>query len=68
MIAQTVPAWLRLLALDGALATGEPRTLRNRVLHAAAQLIRGGRRRRWKIAADWPEETCCSRWAASPAG
>jgi len=54
MIAQTLLAWLRLLALDGALARAEPRTLRYRVLHAAARLIRGGRRRRWKIAAGWP--------------
>jgi hypothetical protein len=28
MIAQTLLAWLRLLALDGALARAEPRTLR----------------------------------------
>jgi hypothetical protein len=54
MIAQTLLAWLRLLALDGALARAEPRTLRYKVLHAAARLIRGGRRRRWKIAAGWP--------------
>jgi hypothetical protein len=25
-----------------------------RILHAAARLVRGGRRRRWKIAANWP--------------
>jgi hypothetical protein len=54
MIAQTLLAWLRLLALDGQLAKAEPRTLRYQVLHAAARLARGGRRRRWKIAAGWP--------------
>jgi hypothetical protein len=54
MIAQILLAWLKLLALAGTLATAEPRTLRYRVLHAAARLIRGGRRRRWKIAASWP--------------
>ena len=52
MTAQILLAWLRLLALDGDLATAEPKTLRYRVLHAAARLVRGGRRRRLKIAAD----------------
>lgn len=54
MIAQTLLAWLKLLALDGDLAKAEPRTLRYRILHAAARLVRGGRRRRWKFAANWP--------------
>jgi hypothetical protein len=38
-------AWLKLLALDGDLARAEPRTLRYQILHAAAPLIRSGRRR-----------------------
>jgi hypothetical protein len=46
MIACTLLAWLKLLALDGDLARAEPKTLRYRVLHAAARLVRGGRRRR----------------------
>jgi hypothetical protein len=50
-------AWLRLLALDGALARAEPKTLRYRILHAAARLVHGGRRRQLKIQATWP-------WAA----
>jgi len=54
MMAQILLAWLKLLALDGDLAKAEPKTLRYRVLHAAARLVRGGRRRRWKIAANWP--------------
>jgi DDE family transposase len=54
LIAATLLAWLRLLALDGPLAMAEPKTLRYRVLHAAARLVRGGRRRRLKIAAAWP--------------
>jgi hypothetical protein len=54
MTAQTLLAWLKLLALDGDLARAEPKTLRYRILHAAARLIRGGRRRRWKIPANWP--------------
>jgi hypothetical protein len=58
MTAQILLAWLRLLALDGDLARAEPKTLRYRILHAAARLVRGGRRRRWKFAANWP-------WAAA---
>ena len=54
LIAATLLAWLRLLALDGPLATAEPRTLRYRILHAAARLTRSGRRRHLKIAAAWP--------------
>jgi len=54
MIACTLLAWLRLLALDGDLARAEPKTLRYRILHAAARLVRGGRRRTLKIAATWP--------------
>ena len=47
-------AWLKLLVLDGDLARAEPRTLRYQILHAAARLIRGGRRRGLKIEATWP--------------
>jgi hypothetical protein len=54
MIACILLAWLRLIALDGDLARAEPKTLRYRVLHAAARLVRGGRRRTLKIAATWP--------------
>ena len=58
LIAATLLAWLRLLALDGPLARAEPKTLRYRILHAAARLTRSGRRRRLKLAAAWP-------WAAA---
>jgi hypothetical protein len=54
MTAQIQLAWLKLLALDGDLAKAEPKTLRYRVLHAAARLVRGGRRRCLKIQATWP--------------
>jgi hypothetical protein len=57
LTAATLLAWLKLLALDGSLARAEPKTLRYRILHAAAKLTRGGRRRRLGIAATWP-------WAA----
>ena len=54
MTGQILLAWLKLLALDGELAAAEPKTLRYRVLHAAARLVRGGRRRYLKIQATWP--------------
>src|SRR5262249_46216601 len=45
LIAATLLAWLRLLALDGPMAKAEPKTLRYRILHAAARLAAGARRR-----------------------
>jgi Transposase DDE domain group 1 len=57
LIAATLLAWLKLLALDGRLARAEPKTLRYRVLHAAGRLVRSGRRQLLKISATWP-------WAA----
>jgi hypothetical protein len=57
LIAAMLLAWLRLLALDGSLARAEPKTLRYKILHAAARLTRGARRRQLKIQASWP-------WAA----
>ena len=63
MTAQILLAWLRLLALDGDLAKAEPKTLRYRVLHAAARLAHGGRRRRLKIQATWPwAEAITAAW------
>jgi hypothetical protein len=63
MAGQILLAWLKLLALDGDLAKAEPKTLRYRVLHAAARLVRGGRRRRMKIQASWPwAEAITAAW------
>ena len=45
MTGQILLASLKLLALDGDLAKAEPKTLRYRVLHAAARLVRGGDRK-----------------------
>ncbi|MFG2887357.1 IS1380 family transposase [Streptomyces sp. NPDC048297] len=49
-----LPAWTRVLLLDGELATAEPKKLRYRLLHVAARLTRGGRRLRLRISATWP--------------
>jgi Transposase DDE domain group 1 len=63
MIACILLSWLKLLALDGDLARAEPKTLRYRVLHAAARLVRGNRRRTLKIAATWPwAQTIITAW------
>jgi len=65
LMAATLLAWLRLLALDGDLARAEPKTLRYlRLLHAAARLVRGGRRRRLKISRTWPwADAIAAAWA-----
>jgi hypothetical protein len=47
-------AWLRLLALDGDVAKAEPKTLRYRILHAAARIVKGQRRRYLRIPPSWP--------------
>ena len=53
-IATDLIAWLQLLALDGDLARAEPKRLRYRILHTAARLTRGQRRRRLRIPSRWP--------------
>ncbi|HUH70078.1 MAG TPA: IS1380 family transposase [Mycobacterium sp.] len=46
--------WTRLLLLDGPLARAEPATLRYRLLHAAARLVRHARRLILRIPETWP--------------
>jgi Transposase DDE domain group 1 len=53
-IAADLIAWLQILALDGDLATAEPKRLRYRLLHACARLTHGQRRRWLRIPATWP--------------
>ncbi|GAA3268846.1 hypothetical protein GCM10020218_008620 [Dactylosporangium vinaceum] len=52
-------AWTRLLLLDGALATAEPKQLRYRLRHVAARITRTVRARqtRLRIAETWPWPT-----------
>jgi hypothetical protein len=54
-------AWLRTVALDGELARAEPKTLRYRLLHAAARIVRRARRVVLRLPAHWP-------WATDLAG
>jgi hypothetical protein len=53
-IAADLLAWTQLLCLDGDLATAEPETLRYRILHTAARIVRGQRKRKIKIPETWP--------------
>ncbi len=47
-------AWLRLGCLDGELSRAEPKTLRYRLLHVAARVVRRARRVVLRLAAHWP--------------
>ncbi len=53
-IACDLLAWLRLLCLSGDLAKAEPKTLRYRILHTAARIVRGQRLRTIRIPETWP--------------
>jgi hypothetical protein len=53
-IACDLIAWLQILALDGDLARAEPKRLRYRLLHTAARLTHGQRRRWLRIPSTWP--------------
>lgn len=57
-IASDLRAWLQLLALDGEEAKATPKTLRYRILHVPARLVRGQCKRRLKLPTTWP-------WAAA---
>jgi len=50
-------AWMQLLALDGQARRWEPKRLRLRIFTVAGRLVRGGRRRRLRLAAHWPWAT-----------
>ncbi|MEY8013653.1 IS1380 family transposase [Mycobacterium servetii] len=53
-IAIDLLCWMRLLLLDGPLAKAEPATLRYRLLHAAARLIKRSRYLILRIPQTWP--------------
>jgi hypothetical protein len=56
MLAVDLLAWTQTLLLHDipALAKAEPKTLRYRLLHVAARLVRGGRRLRLRLDTRWP--------------
>lgn len=53
-LANDLLAWTQLLCLDDELAHAEPDTLRYRILHTAARIVRGQRKRKIKIPQTWP--------------
>jgi hypothetical protein len=57
LCAQDLCCWTQALLLNGNLAVAEPKTLRYRLLHVAARLVRHARRMILRLQATWP-------WAA----
>ncbi|MET8125546.1 IS1380 family transposase [Streptomyces sp. NPDC005231] len=53
-LAADLRCWFQLLALDGENARATPKTLRYRILHVPARLVRGQRKRRLKLPDTWP--------------
>ena len=72
-IAADLTAWARLLGLydQEELRDAEPDTLRYRLWHLPARLVRHARKRNLKISPDWPWKdafiTCWNRFCALPA-
>src|SRR5262249_18489738 len=54
LCAQDLLCWTQALLLDGALAVAEPKTLRYRLLHLAARVVRHARRTILRLQASWP--------------
>jgi Transposase DDE domain group 1 len=54
LAAQTLVCWAQALLLDGDLKVAEPKTLRFRLWHAAARLVRHARRHLLRFDHDWP--------------
>lgn len=57
LAAQDLLCWTQALLLDGHLALAEPKTLRYRLLHVTARIVRHARRRILRLHSCWP-------WAA----
>jgi hypothetical protein len=54
LAAQDLTCWTQALLLDGALAIAEPKTLRYRLLHVAARVVRHARRTILRLQRSWP--------------
>jgi hypothetical protein len=54
LAAQDLLCWTQALLLDGHLAVAEPKTLRYRLLHVAARVVRHARRMILRLQASWP--------------
>jgi Transposase DDE domain group 1 len=54
LMAQDLTVWAQALLLDGALAVAEPKTLRYRLWHIAARVVRHARRVILRLQRSWP--------------
>jgi Transposase DDE domain group 1 len=54
LAAQDLTCWAQALLLDGALKVAEPKTLRYRLLHVAARVVRHARRVVLRLQRSWP--------------
>ena len=54
LAAQDLTVWAQVLLLDGALALAEPKTLRYRLWHMAARVVRHARRTILRRQRSWP--------------
>jgi hypothetical protein len=54
LAAQDLTVWTQALLLDGALALAEPKTLRYRLFHVAARVVRHARRTILRLQRSWP--------------
>jgi Transposase DDE domain group 1 len=54
LTAQDLTAWAQALLLDGELAVAEPKTLRYRLWHVAARIVRHARRVILRLQRSWP--------------
>jgi hypothetical protein len=54
LAAQDLTCWTQALLLAGPLAVAEPKTLRYRLLHVAARIVRHARRITLRLQASWP--------------
>jgi Transposase DDE domain group 1 len=67
--AQDRCCWTQALLLNGPLAVAEPKTLRYRLLHVAARIVRHARRPILRLQASWPwaaQLACAARLRALP--
>jgi Transposase DDE domain group 1 len=61
LAAQDLTVWTQTLLLDGDLAVAEPKTLRYRLLHTAARIVRHARRVILRLQRCWPWATQLAR-------
>ena len=54
LLAGSLLAWAQMTCLDGGLAKAEPKTLRYRIMHVAAVLVRRGRQLVLRLDETWP--------------